>query len=220
MPFSLFETEPWLFPVFFIGMWFVVTISLALKSRWYALMRAFPDHDEKALLLLTGQSGNMGGVAMNRVLTISVCPSGVRVGILRIFGPFNRDFFVPWEHLSINRNRGLFGETATLQFGSSRIGWLRLAPRVADDLARSAIGRWPEAGEFPPELQSEVLSSVFREWVLGTLAASIFFIVAPRIVSPGTDGVPVEVAILFPATVFGIAAVFRYFARVKHAARS
>lgn len=70
-------------------------------------MRRFPDRpEERALLKLTQQSGSMGlGVEMRRILTLSTCSSGLRVSMNRLFGPFNRALFVPWEQIKVTRTR-------------------------------------------------------------------------------------------------------------------
>lgn len=210
------QNYPWLFPFYFVGIWLLATVVLSLKSHWFGLMRAFPNREEMVSLQLRGLTGNMGGVGMRGILNVSVCPSGLRVGINRIFGPFSRDFFVPWEQLSVVRKNSFWGNTATLQFGSPRIGWIRLQKQVADELARSAKGRWPEVGDFAPENRSDIFSSVFREWLICTTVASLFFTLAPRIMSPNQDSwPPIEIAILFPATVFGIAALVKYLSRVR-----
>lgn len=179
-------------------------------------MGSFPDRDERELIRLKNQSGSMRGVGMGRILIISVCRSGLRIGMLRIFGPFCRDFFVPWEQLRVERKDGILGKTATLRFGEPHIGWLRISSHNADRLARSSQGCWPEAGSFPEESRPEVFASIFREWIIGTFTASLFFTLAPRFVAPNAKNYPpIAVAILFPAVVLGIAAVFRYFSRIK-----
>src|SRR5215813_2094390 len=91
---------PILFVPFFVLLWLGITSLLGLVSGWYRLMAAFPDRNEQPQLKLAWQSGAMGpGVNMNRVLTLSVCPSGLRLGMMRIFGLFCRDFLVPWEEI-------------------------------------------------------------------------------------------------------------------------
>jgi len=216
MEISIIQSYPWLFPIFFACLWFIVTSMLGSRSRWYALMRAFPDRDEKQLIKLKNQSGSMGGVSMRGILNISVCQSGLRLGILRIFGPFCRDFFVPWEQLRVERKDGMLAKTATLQFGEPRIGWLRVPSHIADSLARSSQGCWPEAGSFPEEPRSQVFTSIFRDWLITTAFASLFFTLVPRLAAPNAnDYPPIAVGILFPAVVFGIAAVFRYIARIR-----
>ena len=67
-------------------------------------MEVYPDQSDEPILRLRGQSGTMGlGVGMNGVLILSVCPTGLRVGMMRVFGPFCRDFFVPWESIAVVR---------------------------------------------------------------------------------------------------------------------
>jgi hypothetical protein len=113
-------------------------------------MRRFPDREgEQAISKYSGQSAAMGLASMNSILRFEVCASGLRVGMLRVFGPFFRDFFVPWEALSVRRSPSSFlrGRTALLEFGP---GLLKISGHLADQLWRSAAARWPEPGP-PPE---------------------------------------------------------------------
>jgi hypothetical protein len=178
-------------------------------------MIRYPNRQETELLSLKRLSGSMGlGVAMNRILNISVCPSGLRIGMMRVFGLWCRKFFVPWEEISVNRKDGFFGPSAVVQFGNPSTGKLRIPSYVADRLARASLGRWPEPGPFPQETKLQALNSVLRQWLVVTLLAATFFIVVPRMTSPNAK-VPVSVAILLPAIVFGSACTFEYFKRTK-----
>jgi hypothetical protein len=141
--------KPWiayllvfLFPVFFAGLWLAITTLLSVLSGWPALMKAFPDRDEIPVLQLSGQSGAMGpGVNMRGVLTLSVCPSGLRVGISRFLAPFSHDFLVPWDRMSATRKHALFMQVVQLKFGQT--GNLTISEDLADRLAGAAGGRWP-----------------------------------------------------------------------------
>jgi len=143
-------SRPWLvialvvlFPVFFAGLWLGITTLLSSLSGWPALMKAFPDRDEPALLRLSGQSGQMGpGVNMQGVLTLSVCPSGLRLGMSRFLAPFAHDVLVPWNQISANRKQVLFGQVVRLQFGQA--AHLTITQALADKLAVAAGGRWPK----------------------------------------------------------------------------
>jgi hypothetical protein len=74
---------------------------------------------------------------MRGILILSVCPTGLRVGMMRIFGPFCRDFFVPWESIAIIRKTVLFWPVAKLQFGNPVVGTLSIrAHAAAGSLAR------------------------------------------------------------------------------------
>ena len=203
------------FPVFFVAMWLTVSTVLALLSGWFRLMANYPDRPEEPILRLRGLSGWMGlGVGMNNILRLSVCPSGLRVGMMRVFGPFNRDFFVPWGSLSVSRGgASLFGFGAKLQFGSPIVvGTLRISAQNADRLARAAAGRWPEPGPFPVQVVGDRLRRLLFQWALITSGAALFFIIAPRIMVPdGTEYPPIAIAILFPAVVFGLVTLVRFF---------
>ncbi len=204
------------FPIFFVLMWLMVTTLLGLLSGWYFLMHKYPNREEEELLKLKYQSGLMGlGVGMRGVLNISVCPSGLRIGIIKIFGIFCRDFFVPWEEIKVNRKDWYFWQTVNLRFGNSALGKLSISAHIADRLARSALGHWPEVGPFPEETNNHVFMSVVKQWAAVTLLAALFFIGVPRIAAPNGTSPPVSVAILFPAVVFGVVSIVRYLIRIK-----
>jgi hypothetical protein len=131
--------------VFFVALWLAVTTLLSLLSGWPALMKAFPDRDEIPILRLPGQSGAMGlGVNMRGVLTLGICPSGLRLGMPRFLAPFSRDFLVPWDRISVTRKRALFVQVVKLQFG--QVGNLTISQDLAGRLATAAGGSWPEPG--------------------------------------------------------------------------
>ena len=199
------------FPLFFVALWLAVTTVLAELSGWFRLMARFPNRTMEPLLRVRGQSGSMGiGVVMRGILTLSVCPSGLRVGIMRVFGPFCRDFFVPWEAISIIRKGVLFWPVAKVQFGSPAIGSLTIPAHVANRFARAAMGRWPETGPFPEEKRSDTLRRLLTQWALITCVAALFFTLVPLAVAPAGGRPPIVVAILFPAIVFGVVTVVRY----------
>ena len=204
---------PFIFPVFFVTLWLLVTTLLGLFSGWYLLMRKYPNREEEPLLQLKWQSGMMGLVGMSRILNIAVCPSGLRIGMMRIFGLFCRDFFVPWQDIAVVRKDRFFWQTAELHFGPPPQATLSIPVHVADRLARASLGRWPEPGPFAPESNQQAFLSVAKQWAATTFLAAAFFTVAPRVISPHGPYPPLSVAIGFPAVVFGIVSLFRYFVR-------
>lgn len=155
-------------------MWLGVTTLLGALSGWYRLMQRFPDRPEPPLLALRNQSGSLGLVAMNSVLCLSACPSGLRIGIMRIFGPFCRDLFVPWGEIQVSRKSRWFGRTAVLEFGHGLGASLSIPAHVADRLAVATAGTWPEPGPFVEETKSGVGSRVMKQWLLRTTLAAVF----------------------------------------------
>lgn len=145
------------FPIFFVALWLTVTTLLALLSGWFELMAKYPNRTVEPILRVRFQSGAVGIVPMRDILTLDVCSSGFRVGMIRAFGPFCRAFFVPWESIVVIRKTTLFSTVAVLQFGNPVVGTLRISVRVADRLAGAAMGRWPEAGPVSDKNRSDIL---------------------------------------------------------------
>lgn len=199
------------FPLFFAALWLTVTTILAVLSGWFRLMARYPNQIAEPLLRARGQSGSMGlGVSMHGILTLSVCHLGLRVGIMRLFGPFCRDFFIPWEAISITRKNVLFWRVAKLQFGSPGVGSLTIPAHIANKLASAVMGRWPETGPFPEEKHRDTFRRLLTQWAVITCVAALFFTIVPLAVAPPGSRPPIVVAILFPAIIFGVVTIARY----------
>src|SRR3984957_11342513 len=208
--------NPLYFLLAFPLLWFAVTMILSFLSGWFGLMERYPDRDEIPVVTLANQSGSLGLVSMRGILKLSVCPSGLRIGIMRIFGPFCRDFLVPWNEITVTRSDRVFWKVAKLSFGQPSNGNLKVFAEVADRMARAAGNRWPEPGPFPQETRSQSVSRIAKQWVAMTGVAATFFVIAPRLATPNAaERPPVAVAILFPAIVFGVGAVIQYFRRQR-----
>jgi hypothetical protein len=200
-----------LFPLIFASLWLTVTTILAVLSGWLRLMAKFPNQAIEPTLRIRRQSGSMGlGVSMRGILTLAVCPTGLRVGIMRVFGPFCRDFFVPWEEIRVTRKIVLFWPVAKLQFGSPAVGTLTIPAHVANKLAHAATGHWPESGPFTEERPRDTFRRMLTHWAVMTCAAALFFTIVPLAVAPSGGRPPIVVAILFSAIVFGLAALVRF----------
>jgi hypothetical protein len=198
-------------PLFFVAIWFATTTLLALLSGWVRLMATYPDQPDEPLLQLRHQSGMMGlWVGMSGILTLSVCPRGLRVGMMRMLGPFCRNFFVPWGSVEVVRTTILTGPVAKLQFGNPVVGTLTVPSRVANRLARAAMGRWPEPGPFPEETRGQTFRRLLVQWAAITCLAALFFALVPLIVVPSGSRPPIWVGILFPAIVCGVAFVAEF----------
>jgi len=132
------------FLVFIIVLWLAIAAAWARMSGLPRLTQTYPDRQEPSLLLLKWQSGLLGPVNTRGMLKLAVCPSGLRIGVMKIFAPWNRDFLVPWSEIRISRKAWWLGPVVELRFGDPEVGKLTLAPYTADRLARSAMERWPE----------------------------------------------------------------------------
>lgn len=127
-----------------VTFWLEAVTFFCLQSGWMALMKRYPNWDEKPYLTLPRQSGVMGwGVYMAGILTLSVCPSGLQIRIWRILGWFCKPIFVPWQDVRFIEKKGMFRPVVKFQFGMPERGSLTVSRRVACRLAEMSQGRLP-----------------------------------------------------------------------------
>jgi hypothetical protein len=189
-----------------------VTTLLGLISGWYWLASRFPDRDEPAQLTLKSQSGMMGwGVSMNNILVLSACQSGLRVAIWRVFGPFSRPIFVPWDEIKVQPRQIFFQKMARLGFGRPEAGVLSIDGRAWERLAAQAGLQKSDPRSLPPVSDAQLARSMAIQWLVITAGAAAFYYFASRSMgSGGSDGMPLAVCILFPAIFFGVVQIIRY----------
>jgi hypothetical protein len=137
-------------PVAFATLWFGATCLVGLLSGWYGLMQRYPDRAEPELAKVRLRRAFMGrgvlGAQMNGVLTLAACPSGLRLSIWRVFGPYCRPFLVPWSEIHAEAKQFLFVKRTQLRFGTPEAGrlsldsetWEKLAAHGPPALARAA----------------------------------------------------------------------------------
>jgi hypothetical protein len=199
-------------PLVFVALWLTVTTVLALLSGWFRLMAEFPDQAIEPILRLRGQAGRVGGVGMHGILILSVSRYGLGVGMNRAFGPFCRDFFVPWERIAVVRTTALFAPAAELQFGNPAVGTLTIRAHVANRLARAAMGLWPEAGPFPEDTRGARFRRLLAQWAVATCFVGLFLTFFRLIIAPSGGGPPIWATVLFPAIFFGVIFFVRFLA--------
>jgi hypothetical protein len=131
--------------VFSILIWLLVFVILGFLSGWYLLMRVFPDRPhEEALAIFKGENGMVGPVSMHGTLTLSLCPSGLRVGIMKLFGPFQKDFLVPWTATPCRERECLAGDVRTCTSGLTGDRALAICWRTACGKPFHRVGRKKE----------------------------------------------------------------------------
>lgn len=146
-PTYLWFLIPVLFITFFSILWFGVTGLLGAMSGWFRLQKAFPDRDEQPIAQFRGVNAMMGGaipVNFKYCLKLDACPTGLRVGVTRLLGPFQRSFFVPWSAIAVRRGTMLFAILYRLDFGTPVISTLSLHRDMAQKLAETGRLRLPD----------------------------------------------------------------------------
>jgi hypothetical protein len=129
--------------VFFPAVFLLLVALASRASRWFSLLEAFPDQPVEPVLQLRAQNGKIGRARIIGVLELGVCPTGLRVGLEWPLAEYWKDFFVPWDSITVIRSQ-VFRSVVRLQFGKPAIGTFRISKSLADRLTAAAQQRWPE----------------------------------------------------------------------------
>jgi len=126
------------FTVFFAAMWIGVTSLLGRLSGWNALVRAFPDRPDQPVDSLKFRSARMGAVNYSTCLWLDICPTGLRVSVLRLLGPFQKPFLVPWNQIRVEPGFDLLIKAVRLSFGLRGEGSMTISRRTFDRIAANS----------------------------------------------------------------------------------
>lgn len=208
---AMHEPHPFIIVILLlVPMWFASVALLGIVSGWRALVRKYPNRPEKALLQLDGQSGAMGvGIQLKRILSFSVCPSGLRVGVQRLPGVFLQGFFVPWNEIKLGKRRTLSSFLITFAFGNPTVGSIHISQQLFNDLVCGSLGQWPDLPELPKESILDILAYEFRFWIIWTCVTVTFLIIAPRLISYGGPQPSVLEGIVIPTITLGVICIAR-----------
>ncbi|MEA3002394.1 MAG: hypothetical protein QOH81_1182 [Sphingomonadales bacterium] len=196
------------FPFAFAALWLASTTLLGAFSGWFTLQQRYDRGDEPPLLKLRWRSGTMGfGVHMNNILTLSACPSGLRVGVSRLFGPFQRPFLVPWSEIGVEPVKSFFALRARLHFGCPKIGSLKIDARTWQRLAAASPSA--PSGDAVPVSRMSGARALALQWAAASALAGSFFYFASR-QHADQPAIPAVICFAFPAAAFGVAQMIRF----------
>jgi len=199
-------------PFALVGLWIGMGALMAWQSGWYDLARRFPDRTDPGVETFKFRSGWFkAGIAFNGILKFEVCRTGLRVSVIRIFGPFSKNFFVPWDEITVTRGQQWLRPAARLQLADA--GSLSLLASLADALARAAGDRWPETGPVPPANATSITRGILTEWAVYTAIGAALLVVVPHVLSPRGPWPPPPFVIGVPAVFSGIGALIEFMLR-------
>ena len=200
---------PYAFPVFFVGMWLLVTVMLGLMSGWFSLQQWYADDgSEEPLLRLRAQSGSMGmGVAMNSCLKLRAYRSGLGIGIWRIFGLFQKPLKVPWNEIEAEPSSSFFLPMVKLQLGKPSNGTLKISAQSWSKLVAAArpVATVP-LPDVPPVSRAATAWAMLIQWfvISGLFGAFVYLSSRSQL-----DGFSPLMALVVPAFL-GIAMLVRF----------
>ena len=201
---------PYTIPFFFVGMWLFAATVTGLISGWFGLQQWYADDgSEEPLLKLRGQSGRMGmGVNLRNCLVLSAYPSGLGIGIWRIFGLFQKPLKVPWSEIEAEPSTSFFLPMVKLALGKPANGTLKINAQTWDKLV--AVAR-PVATvplpEVPPVDKATVGRAMIIQWAVVSLFFGAFIFLSSHL--KHGEGSPLWVVVV-PALVFGAALLVKF----------
>jgi len=207
---TLLKWFPFALPVFFVGMWLLITTLIGFMSGWFGLQQWYADDgSEEPLLKLRGQSGRMGfGVQLNNCLTLSACGSGLGISIWRIFSPFQKPLKVPWSEIEAEPSSSFFMPMVKLHLGKPSNGTLKISAQSWHKLVAAA---GPAASvqipDAPPVDKGAATRAALIEWVVITAIFGTFVLLTSKSQSGG--GLSPFLASAIPAVVAGIIVLIR-----------
>lgn len=212
---AVLQWFPYAFPFLFVGMWLLATTMLGFLSGWFNLQQWYADdRSEQPLLKLGARSGSMGiGVHLNGCLTLRAYPSGLGVGIWRIFGLFQKPLRIPWGEIEAEPSSSFFVPMVKLHLGRPSNGTLKVSARSWARLVNAVPTRdggrrvqMPTAGTVS---RRSVAQGMLVQWLAISGIAGAFIYSASR--SNGLEvAAPIGVYIGLPAIIFGIGQLIRY----------
>ena len=137
-----------IFPLFFMGMWLLGGVFVYVMSGWSNLLIQFPDRLDQPIQRLRFQSGMTGngsiwnpwgGVRFGRCLRLDLCKGGLRVATWRIFFPFCKPFYVPWELIQVEERQTWFLRSCCLSFGTEKSNALTIYNGTFQRIAASGL---------------------------------------------------------------------------------
>jgi hypothetical protein len=192
--------------------WFSLSMLIGLFSGWYALARAYPDRPERGVARRARVNATMGSATLNGLLSIEVCPSGLRFALNRLFVPFAHRFLVPWSEIEIKPKNSFMPLPRTIVLLGPAHRKLTLAPEVISVLMRDAASVWPSTLMLPIESDDQLARRLFKQWLVATLIATVLLTVLPTFLMdvPSDNGL-LALGIAIPAITIGINYLLTYF---------
>lgn len=101
------EAFPFLFPIFFIGMWIIVSFLLARMGGWSHLAESYQSQAQFTGKKLYFQSCRLGLVNYSGCLTVGSNYYGVYLAVFPLFRVGHPPLLIPWSDITTAEHKGL-----------------------------------------------------------------------------------------------------------------
>ena len=124
-----------LFPVFFVGMWLLVSFLLSAMGGWRVLALHYPAQSSFSGKRFRFRSAQLGGyVNYGGCLTLGASPHGLYVAVLPFFRLAHPPLLIPWSDITAREARSWLVAAIELKFAKAPEASVRLSRRLAQGL--------------------------------------------------------------------------------------
>ncbi len=133
-----------IFPVYFVALWFLVAAVISYLGGWTALAKRFRLNAPFVGECFKRQSGQMRWFTRyNNVLTVGCNTEGLYLAMMWLFGFRHPPLLIPWDEITVSQRQILFWRFVRLELGRGLDIQLLLREELAEKLKRIAGDRWP-----------------------------------------------------------------------------
>jgi hypothetical protein len=133
-----------LFPVYFVGMWLLVSAISSYTSGWSLLAGRYRLTSIYLGRRWPWQSGQMRWCTnYGNCLTLGCDEMGLYLAVMPLLRFHHPPLLVPWTDVSVSYKRRLFWDFVRLGLGRDPEIPLLLRPKIAEKLKQAAAGHWP-----------------------------------------------------------------------------
>jgi hypothetical protein len=109
---------PFLFPIFFIGLWCFILWIFSFVSGWRRLVKRFHYSSDFLGDFIRFQSARMNLVNFKNVLHLGLCRQGLYLKQMVLFQLFHKPILIPWEEIIAQPFQRALYQGYQLQFRS------------------------------------------------------------------------------------------------------
>lgn len=124
-----------LFPVFFVGMWLLISFLLSTIGGWSTLADHYAAHPGVGGRRFYFRSAQLGaGVGYSACLTLGTGPAGLYLAVLPLFRMAHPPLLIPWSDITARETKSWFSATVELRFAQVPTVSVRISRHLADAL--------------------------------------------------------------------------------------
>ena len=124
-----------LFPVFFVGMWLLISVLLAALGGWHTLAQYYSSPSPFLGKRLRFRSAQFKGyVNYGGCLTLGSSPAGFYIAVLPLFRLGHPSLLIPWSDVTAHEARSWLFSSVDINFMKAPGTSIRLPRRLAQAL--------------------------------------------------------------------------------------